>query len=102
METDRARDTHFLEIVQRGTCQDTERQKRKGHSLSEDSRGRELLSRRKKPAKQGALTSWRPQGQSLVRIRKENDRVNALTSWRPKGGLVMTWKQTIEQEVLTL
>jgi len=52
--TDQARGTHMLETAGGGTCQDTERnQLSKGHSLSGDHRGRDLLGHGKKPSKQG-------------------------------------------------
>ena len=74
-ETDRARGTHRLETAERGTCQDTERNRpSKGHSLSGDGRGRDLSGHEKKPTEQGTLTVWRRQRKGLVRTRKENDR----------------------------
>jgi len=61
-ETDQARGTHFLEMAEGWTSQDTERkQLSKGHSPAGDSRGRDKLVYRKKVTEQEALTSWRPQ-----------------------------------------
>jgi hypothetical protein len=74
-EIDRARGTHKLEMAEGGTCQDKERNRlTEGHSLSGDSRGRDLLGHRKKPTDRGALTAWRQQREGLVRTRKEIDR----------------------------
>jgi len=56
------RSTHVLEIAERGTCQDMERNRlSKGHSLSGDHRVRDLSGHGKELPKQDALTSWRPQ-----------------------------------------
>ena len=56
------RSTHVLEIAERGTCQDMERNRpSKGHSLSGDHRVRDLSGHRKELPEQDALTSWRPQ-----------------------------------------
>ena len=52
----RARHTHFLETVEEGTCQDTERNRpSKAHSLSGDSRERYLSGHRKKLTKAHSL-----------------------------------------------
>ena len=59
-DTDRPRHTHFLEMVEGGTCQGAERnQPSEAHSLSGDGRGRDLSGHRKKPTDRGALTIWR-------------------------------------------
>jgi len=71
-ETKQARGTHFLETTEEGTCQGTERdQASKGHLLPGDHRGRDISGHRKKPSRQGALTSWRPQRKVQVRTQKE-------------------------------
>ena len=71
----RSRCTHFLKTASGGTCQDMERNRpTEAHSLSGDGRGRDLSGDGKKPAEQGALTSWRRQGEGLVRTRKETNR----------------------------
>jgi len=98
-ESNRARDTHFLEIAEKGlvrtqketnqlrvrgtykletteggTCQDIQRnQLSKGHLLSGDSRGGYLSGHRWKLTDQGALTNWRWQEEGLVRTQKETD-----------------------------
>ena len=67
-ETDRARRTHSLETTEGGTCQDTERNRLgQVHSLAGDSRGRDLSGHRKKPTKQGTLTTWRQRREGRVR-----------------------------------
>ena len=73
-ETDRARHTHCLETAERGTCQDTERNRpSEAHSRPEDSRGRDLSGHGQKQIERGALTDWRRQRDGLVRTQKETD-----------------------------
>jgi len=70
-ETDQARGTHRLEITERGTSQDMERnQPSEGHPLPGDSRRRDKSGHRNKPTKQGALTLWRQQREGQVRTWK--------------------------------
>ena len=70
---DRGKDTHSLETVEGGACQDMERNRpSKGPSLSGDGRGRVLSGYGKKSMVREALTPWR---------------------WR-RMGLVRTWKGT--------
>ena len=70
-QTNRRKDTHSLEIVEGGACQDMERSRpSEGHSLPGNGRGRDLLGHRKEPTDQGALTSWRRQREGVVRSRK--------------------------------
>ena len=67
-ETNRARDTHFLETAEGGAGQDMERNgPSKGHSPTGDGRGRDLSRHRKKLTKRGAPTNWRRQREGLVR-----------------------------------
>ena len=74
-ETDRLRHTHSLETAERGTCQDTQGNRQtEVHSLSGDSRGRDLSGHARKPTDRGALTLWRWQMKGLVRTCKETDR----------------------------
>ena len=74
-ETDRVMHTHQLEMVEGGTCQDTERNRpSEAHSLSGDGKRRSLSGHRKKLAKRGTLTLWRRQREGLVRIQKEINR----------------------------
>ena len=83
-ETDRATRTHSLE-TEGETCQDMERNRPSDeHSLSRDSRGKDLSRHGKKPTERGkekkatekrALTSWRRQREGFVRTRKETDRM---------------------------
>jgi hypothetical protein len=73
-EIDRAVGTHFLEVAEGETCQDTERNRpSEGYSLPGDSRERNLSGHEKKPTKQGAPTSWRRQGERPVRTQKGTD-----------------------------
>ena len=56
-ETNQARRTYFLETVEGGSCQDTERTRpSEAHSRSGDGRERDLSGREKKPTEPGALT----------------------------------------------
>ena len=74
-ESDRARRTHFLEMAEGRTCQDTEiNQPSEGYSRSGDSRGSDLSRHGKKSTKRGVLTNWRRQREGLVRTRKEIER----------------------------
>ena len=74
-ETDRARGTHILEMVEGEACQDMERnQLNERRSLSEDNRGRNLSGHGKKLTEQWALTNWGCQRKRLVRPWKETDR----------------------------
>ena len=74
-EKDRARPTHFLEVEEGGTCQNTERTRpTKAHSHTGDGKGRGLSGHAKKSTERGALTNWRRQRKGLVRTRKETDR----------------------------
>ena len=71
-ETGQARHTHVLEMVEGGTCQNTETNwASEAHSQTEDGRGRDLSGHRKKLAKRGMLTNWRRQKEELVRTWKE-------------------------------
>ena len=74
--TDRPTRTHFLETVEGGSCQDTERNRpTDAHSLSGDGRGRHLSGHRTIAAERGALTRWRAQRQRQVGTHKEYPRV---------------------------
>ena len=73
--TDRARRTHVLETVERGTCQDTERyQPSKAHSPTGDGRGRDFSGHGRKQTEQGTLTLCRRQMEGIIRTQKETDR----------------------------
>ena len=75
-ETDRPRRTHQLETAERGTCQDTERNRpTEAHSQTGDGRGKDLSGHGKKLTDRGGLTSWRRQREGLVRTRKETNRL---------------------------
>ena len=64
----RAKGAHFLETASRGTSQDTERNRSsEGHSQTGDRIGRGESGHGKKPAKRGALTTWRPDREEQVR-----------------------------------
>ena len=59
-KTDRARQAHFLETEEGGTCQDTEENRpSEGDSLAENGRRRDLSEHGKNPTNRGALTVWR-------------------------------------------
>ena len=74
-ETDRPRRTHKLETAEGGTCHHTQGNRpTEAHSLSGDSRGRDLSGHARNPTDRGALTNWRRQREGLVRTRKESDR----------------------------
>ena len=98
-EINLTRDTHELETEERGTYQNTERNRpSKGYSPPGDGRerdfvrtrkktdrargtysletveGRDLSGHEKKPTKRRALTNWRRQRKGLVRTQKETDR----------------------------
>ena len=94
-QTDRARYTHVLEVAERRTPQDAERNRpSKAHSHTGDCRERDLSGRIKKPTERGALTSWRQQ-RDLSGHRKKLTERGALTSWRwQREGLVRTQKET--------
>ena len=47
----------------------------KGHSQTEDGRGRDKLGHRKKETKQGALANWRWQREGQVRTQKGSNLV---------------------------
>jgi len=73
-ESDRLRHTHFLEMAEGGTSQDTERKRpTEGHSQTGDGRGRDKSGHRKKVTNQGTLTFWRWQREGQVRTQKESD-----------------------------
>ena len=74
-KTDRPICTHFLQITDRGTCQDTERNRAcDAHSLAGNGRGRDLSKHGKELTQQRALTCWRRQREGLVRTCKQLDR----------------------------
>ena len=74
-ESDRPRPTHCLEAADRGTCQDTERNRpTEAHSRTGDGRQRNLSGHRKSSTDRGPLTLWRWQTEGLVRTPKESDR----------------------------
>ena len=82
-EIDQAWGTHVLETAERGTYQDTDRNRpSKGHSHPGDSRGRDLLGHRKKLTERGVLTAWRRQREGLIRARRKPTERGALTLWR--------------------
>jgi hypothetical protein len=86
-ESDRARDTHQLEIASGGTSQDTETNKpSEGYSHSGDRIRRDKSGHGKNPTERGALTFWRPHSEGQVSTRKETDRA--------RGTQVRTWKET--------
>ena len=65
------RDAHILETGEGWTCQDRERNRPiEGHSLSGDSRGRDLLGHGKRSTEGRTLTPCRRQREGLVRTRK--------------------------------
>ena len=73
--TDSPSCTHFLQIKDGGTCQNTEKNRAcSAHSLAGNGRGRDLSKHGKKPTQQRALTSWRRQREGLVMTRKEAGR----------------------------
>ena len=126
-KTNRAKYTHFLEKVERGTCQDMERNRlTEAHSHPGDGIGRDLSGHRKKPTDQGALTSWRQHREEPVRTREKNqprethsptgdlrgrdlsghgkkpNNRATLTSWRGhREGLVRTRKEPTDRGPLT-
>ena len=97
-ETDRPTRTHFLEMVEGGTCKDTgkirstdanshpgdgrgwhlsgheKKQTNNEHSLPGDGRGGHLSEHGKNPTNRRALTSWRRQRKALVRTWQKSDR----------------------------
>jgi len=88
-ETNQPRGTHILEITERGTYQDTERnQPSKGHSQAGDhtGRGRDKSGHRKKPTKQGALTNWRPQRERHIRTQEETNQARATNTLETTEG----------------
>ena len=117
---DRGKDTHSLETVEGGTCQDVERNRpSEGHSPSGDGRGRELSGHgnkaqtkearsthcletaegstsqdmeRNRPSEGHSLSGDEREG--LVRIRKEADQAMCTHSLEAVEGLVRTWKET--------
>ena len=73
-ETDQTTRAHSLETAEEGTCQDREINRLSdAHSLPGDGRRRDLSGHRWKPTQRRALTSWRRQREGLVRTRKETD-----------------------------
>ena len=66
--------THSLETAERGSCQDTERNRPSdAHSPTEDGRGRDLSEHGKKQTERRALTSWRRQKEGFVRTQMETN-----------------------------
>jgi hypothetical protein len=106
-------------MAEGGTCQDTEKTRpSEEHSLSGDSRERDLSDHGKKLTERGALTLWGQQREGLVGTRKEIDQArdthvlktaeggtrqdmernrpskgNSLPGDGRGGGLVRTWKE---------
>ena len=81
--SEQARVTYSLNIMERGTSQDTENTKaNKVHSLPGKHQGKYELGHRIKMGKQKALTNWKHRGGN-VRTLKEREQVReALASWR--------------------
>jgi hypothetical protein len=74
--TYRSRGTHVLETAERGTCQDSERNRlSEGHSRSRDGRERDLSGHREKSTERVTRTFWRWQREGLVRTRKKPNQV---------------------------
>ena len=76
-ETDRAMRTHVLEAAQRGTSQDTERNRQsEAYSPPGDRTGKDKSGHEKKLTEQGVLTSWRPQREEQARKMKRGRKQN--------------------------
>ena len=86
-EFDQVRLTHILETVEGGTCQDNERTRpTEAHSLSGESRERDLSGHENNLSDRGPLTNWRRQTEGLVRTPKESDQVRPTHSLKTADG----------------